>query len=147
MPEKESWQERTAKFALGGATIGFFLSAAQNSFQSHNHGAMGVFTRTGGTIGYMAAMGGIFAGTEALTADIREKEDYWNTATAGCAAGFIAGIRKRSFPLAIGSCLFIGTTMGLYDYCGGIDGKLSAMTVEEREQRRKNFLGVNEPPK
>jgi hypothetical protein len=42
-----------AAFTVGlqSAAVGLFVSAAQNSLQSHNKGAMGVFTRTGGTIG------------------------------------------------------------------------------------------------
>ncbi|KAJ1918953.1 hypothetical protein H4219_002309 [Mycoemilia scoparia] len=146
MSETESWQERAAKYTLGGAGIGLVLSAAMNSFQSHNHGAMGIFTRTGSTIGYMAAMGGIFAGTECALAQYRGKSDYINSATAGCAAGFIAGIKKRSFPAAVGSCLFIGGTMGVYDYSGGINAKLTALSPEEREQRRKEFLSRSESP-
>ena len=38
---------------VGGA--GFFLSALQNSLQKRNIGAMGVFTRTGGTVASFGA--------------------------------------------------------------------------------------------
>ena len=31
------------------------MSAVQNALSSHNHGAFGVFTRTGGTIGFFGA--------------------------------------------------------------------------------------------
>jgi hypothetical protein len=40
---------------LTGAGVGLFISAIQNSLQTHNKGAMGVFTRTGwvrGKTGY-----------------------------------------------------------------------------------------------
>ena len=37
---------------LTGAGVGLFISAIQNSLQTHNKGAMGVFTRTGWMIGY-----------------------------------------------------------------------------------------------
>jgi hypothetical protein len=42
-----------AGFTVGlqSAAVGLFVSAVQNSLHSHNKGAMGVFTRTGGTIG------------------------------------------------------------------------------------------------
>lgn len=33
-----------------GAASGLFLSTIQNALQKHDHGAMGIFTRTGGTI-------------------------------------------------------------------------------------------------
>ena len=78
---------------------------------------MGVFTRTGGTIGffgvfnflsfqlpyvltcilYIAAMGATFAFTEAFVANQREKNDALNGAIGGCAAGFLAGIKSMSF--------------------------------------------------
>lgn len=33
-----------------GAVVGLLVSAVQNSLQKHHAGAMGIFTRTGGTI-------------------------------------------------------------------------------------------------
>ena len=36
--------------AAAGSTFGFIFSSAQNVLQKHNAGALGVFTRTGGTI-------------------------------------------------------------------------------------------------
>lgn len=37
---------------LTGAGVGLFVSAIKNSLESHNKGAMGVFSRTGWIIGY-----------------------------------------------------------------------------------------------
>lgn len=37
------------------AVVGAVVSAIQNALGSHNKGAMGVFTRTGGTIGLFGA--------------------------------------------------------------------------------------------
>jgi hypothetical protein len=42
---------------------------------------------------YIAAMGGIFAATEAFVANQREVDDTLNGVAGGCAAGFLAGIR------------------------------------------------------
>lgn len=36
--------------SAAGAAAGLLVSAVQNSLQKHNAGAMGIFTRTGGTI-------------------------------------------------------------------------------------------------
>jgi len=47
---KSPIQEAT-RTGLQGAAIGLFFSAIQNALGNHSHGAMGVFTRTGGTIG------------------------------------------------------------------------------------------------
>lgn len=41
---------------LTGAGVGLFISAIQNSLQTHNKGAMGVFTRTGWMIGYFGEL-------------------------------------------------------------------------------------------
>lgn len=37
---------------LTGAGVGLFVSAIKNSLETHNKGAMGVFSRTGWIIGY-----------------------------------------------------------------------------------------------
>lgn len=41
-----------AKVGGQAAVAGFFVSTLQNALGKHNYGAMGVFTRTGGTIGF-----------------------------------------------------------------------------------------------
>lgn len=41
-----------SKTALTGAGVGLVFSALQNALGTHTHGAMGVLTRTGGTIGF-----------------------------------------------------------------------------------------------
>lgn len=38
--------------ALQSAGVGVLISAVQNALAQHNAGAMGIFTRTGGTIGF-----------------------------------------------------------------------------------------------
>ncbi|KAJ2817618.1 hypothetical protein IWW50_006105 [Coemansia erecta] len=88
----------------------------------------------------MAAMGGIFAGVDAAAAEIRGKEDYVNSAVAGCAAGLIAGIRKRSIPAALGSCAFFATAMGTYEMSGGFEGKMHGMTRDERDDYRAGLF-------
>jgi hypothetical protein len=44
--------ENASKVALKAGAVGFFVSSLQNALQKHNYGAMGVLTRTGGTIGF-----------------------------------------------------------------------------------------------
>jgi hypothetical protein len=47
-------------------------------------------------------MGGTFALTDSWVANVRRKDDHLNGVAAGCAAGFLAGIRGMSyFPLLI----------------------------------------------
>lgn len=44
-----------AKVGGQAAVVGLFVSTLQNALGKHNYGAMGVFTRTGGTIGFFGA--------------------------------------------------------------------------------------------
>jgi hypothetical protein len=41
-----------ATVGLKAGAVGFFVSSLQNALQTHNYGVMGVFTRTGSTIGF-----------------------------------------------------------------------------------------------
>ena len=47
---------------LQAAGIGALVSAVQNALGSHSSGAAGVFTRTGGTIGFFGAHAMVVAG-------------------------------------------------------------------------------------
>lgn len=95
---------------VGGA--GAIMSAAQNTLTKHNVGAWGFFTRTGGTVGMfglillytvlkmqrsintsVAAVGGTFEFARIASANLREKNDSWNSAIGGFLAGGIIGLR------------------------------------------------------
>ncbi|KAG8219760.1 hypothetical protein J3R82DRAFT_732 [Butyriboletus roseoflavus] len=123
----------TAGFQAGA--VGAFISAVQNALASHSAGAAGFLTRTGGTIGTFAAMGAAFAFTEAVVANQRETDDALNGLAGGCAAGFLAGIRTRSLPIAVGSCAMVGGAMATFDYAGQIIGD-----TEDKEEKRKKFF-------
>ncbi|KAI0932099.1 hypothetical protein AcW1_000684 [Taiwanofungus camphoratus] len=120
--------------ALQAGAVGAFVSAVQNALGSHSSGASGFLTRSGGTIGIFAAMGATFALTEAVVANKREKDDALNGAAGACAAGFLAGIRARSLPMAVASCAVLGAAMGTFDY-GGKSLQGSGETPEERRNR------------
>ena len=45
----------TSAVGIQAAGVGALVSAVQNALSSHNHGAFGIFTRTGGTIGFFGA--------------------------------------------------------------------------------------------
>ncbi|KAJ2777467.1 hypothetical protein H4R18_005145 [Coemansia javaensis] len=139
--DKKDWKAEAATYTLGGAGVGLFVSAFQTAYSPRKGGsALDMFKRYGGTIGFMAAMGGIFAGVEAAAAQIRDKDDYVNPAVAGCAAGFVAGIRQRSIPAAFGACAFFAAAMGTYEYSGGFEGKMHGMTREQREELRAGLF-------
>lgn len=131
-----------AAVGLQGAGVGAVVSAVQNALGTHNKGAAGFFTRTGGTIGVFAAMGATFALTESVVANQRQKDDALNGVAGGCAAGFLAGIRARSIPAAIASCAVLGAAVGTLDY-GGKD--ITGSTEETKEERRKRFFKHPQP--
>jgi len=121
---------------LQAAGVGAFVSAIQNALGTHSRGASGFFTRTGGTIGFFAAMGFTFALTDAVVANTREKDDALNGVAGGCAAGFLAGIRARSLPMAVASCAVLGAAVGTFDYGGkNIAGSREPETQEEKRRR------------
>jgi len=94
----EAFEQRSALAAMmsGAATTGaagVLISAVQNSLQTHRAGALGVVTRTGGTIAFFTALGGAFSFAESMSANVRQRNDAWNTAIGGAAAGLVVGAR------------------------------------------------------
>ncbi|KAI0048365.1 hypothetical protein FA95DRAFT_1470552, partial [Auriscalpium vulgare] len=136
-----SYEERptisyAATVGLQAGLVGAFVSSVQNALGSHSHGAAGFLSRSGGTIGFFAAMGATFAATESAVANTREKQDYLNGVAGGCAAGFLAGIRARSLPVAVGSCALIGAAVGTFDYAGNsLRGDTAKLSFEEKRKR------------
>lgn len=56
-PDVEAYEEKptikhTMSVALQTGFVGVLASAVQNALGAHNRGAMGVITRSGGTIGF-----------------------------------------------------------------------------------------------
>ncbi|KAF8736532.1 hypothetical protein AX14_014368 [Amanita brunnescens Koide BX004] len=125
-----------AKVGLQAGAIGAFVSTLQNALGTHSHGAAGIVTRTGGTIGFFAAMGATFALAESTVANYRQKSDPINGAAGACAAGFLAGVRGRSIPMALGGCVILGAAMGTFD----LAGQLSPEKNVSREEKRKAFF-------
>ncbi|EXF73998.1 Tim17/Tim22/Tim23 family protein [Colletotrichum fioriniae PJ7] len=103
--------------ALGGA--GFFIAAVHNALQKQNVGAMSVFTRSGGIIAVMAIGGGAYGFTKSAMANLREKDDPWNTATAGFIAGSILGMTTRRMPVVLGLGAAFGAWQGVFEVTGG----------------------------
>ncbi|KAH9004267.1 hypothetical protein EDB86DRAFT_3099571 [Lactarius hatsudake] len=130
-----------ATVGMQAALVGAFVSSVQNALGSHSKGATGFLSRTGGTIGFFAAMGATFAATESVVANQREKQDALNGVAGGCAAGFLAGIRARSLPIAVASCAVIGAAVGTFDYAGqSLRGDKETLSFEEK---RKRFFKQN----
>ncbi|KAF9354328.1 hypothetical protein BGX34_011098 [Mortierella sp. NVP85] len=124
-----------------GAGVGLLVSAVQNSVGSHSQGAIGVFTRTGHTIGVFAAMAGVFAATDSAVANARETKDAWNSAAAGCAAGLVAGAYQRSAQTMVFGCVGMGAMLGAFDLSGNaLKGKYAEMTEQQKQELRQTQL-------
>ncbi|KAI5297244.1 hypothetical protein KEM56_004963 [Ascosphaera pollenicola] len=102
---------------MGGA--GLFASTVRNTLQKRNVGPMGVFTMTGKTIGTFAAVGGAYQFARTATANLREKDDLWNSVSGGFFGGAMLGLRARSMPHIVGKAVAIAAIIGVFDYCGG----------------------------
>jgi len=87
---------------------------------------------------FFAAMGATFAFTETAVANQRQKNDPLNGMAGGCAAGFLAGIRARSLPIAVAGCAAVGAAVGGFDYSGQLAGQTGS--PEKREERRRRFF-------
>ncbi|OJT04738.1 hypothetical protein TRAPUB_4532 [Trametes pubescens] len=146
-PEQAAYEPKpslqyASAVGIQAAGVGALVSAVQNALGTHTSGAAGFLTRTGGTIGFFAAMGATFALTESVVANQRQTDDALNGAAGGCAAGFLAGIRARSLPMAVASCAVLGTAIGTLDYNGK---NLVPTDSESIEERRKRFFKQPRP--
>ncbi|KAK2865221.1 hypothetical protein FQN49_003797 [Arthroderma sp. PD_2] len=123
--------------------VGLFTSAVQNTLHKQNVGPWGIFTRTGGTIALFAAMGGSYEFVKSASANLREREDHWNTVYGGFVAGSLIGFKARTFPAVIGYGVALATLLGTFEYTGGtLRGKEIDRSVDEYDRRtalRKNF--------
>jgi len=145
--ERKDALQRSAYVGLQSGGVGLVVSAVKNALETHPAGASGVITRTGGTIGFFAAMGALFAFTEASVANARAKDDALNGATGACAAGFLAGIRARSIPTAFAGCAILGGIIGTFDLAGRslTGGARDFETPKDREERRLRFFKKPKP--
>ncbi|OLN89238.1 NADH-ubiquinone oxidoreductase 21.3 kDa subunit 2 [Colletotrichum chlorophyti] len=122
--DDDSYHPKDAiKSGIGAAaslgTAGFFIAAVQNALAKQNVGAMSVFTRSGGIIAVMTIGGGAYGFTQAAMANLRQKNDAWNPATAGFVAGSILGLSTRRMPVVLGLGAAFGAWQGVLEVCGG----------------------------
>lgn len=135
---------------VGGA--GALLSAVKNSLAKQNVGAMGFITRTGGTIALFAGMGGTYMFAKSASANLREKDDSYNSVIGGALAGAVMGTRFRTMPAVLGYSAALGVIMGGFEYTGGsLQGMYKDITLDEvsrkemiRSTRRKPIESIIE---
>ncbi|KAJ8610422.1 hypothetical protein MRB53_038584 [Persea americana] len=124
---------------LGG--VGLFVSSIQNSLTRRNVGMLAVFTRTGGTAAAFAAMGASYSFVKNASANLREKDDTWNTTYGGLAAGALLGATTRSTPAIFGYSAALATVLTAFTFTGGKIsgfGEISEDEVARKEALRKN---------
>ncbi|KAF1987603.1 mitochondrial import inner membrane translocase subunit Tim17 family protein [Aulographum hederae CBS 113979] len=132
----------TGQAVLVTGTAGLFLSAVQNALAKQNVGAMGVFTRTGGTAAVYAGMGAGYAFTRAASANLRQKDDTYNTMIGGFTAGALLGLKRGGSPAIVGYGTGVAIVLGLFDYGGaslwGYPKDPLVDEVARKEHLRKN---------
>ncbi|KAI7188578.1 hypothetical protein KC363_g5382 [Hortaea werneckii] len=124
------------------AAAGAFISTIQNTLTRQNVGALGAFTRFGGTTATFAAMGGAYEFTKNASANLRQKDDAYNPALGGLMSGAMLGLRFRSAPAVVGYGCMVAVVLGAFSYTGGkLEGYHRDPTVDE--VARKEFLRKN----
>ncbi|EME77968.1 uncharacterized protein MYCFIDRAFT_33688 [Pseudocercospora fijiensis CIRAD86] len=129
-----------ATLATGGA--GLFVSSIQNTLKKQNVGALGVFTRTGGTIAAFAGIGGAYAFAKTASANLRQKDDSWNNAIGGFFGGSVLGLGSRSLAASLGYGAGFAVILAAFNYTGGrfmgtrLDDGVDE--VSRKEYMRKN---------
>ncbi|KJX98142.1 NADH-ubiquinone oxidoreductase 213 kda subunit [Zymoseptoria brevis] len=133
---------KSVRAALVTGTAGAFVSTVQNTLTRQNVGLMGVFTRTGSTIAVFAAMGGAYSFTSCAAANLRQKDDTWNTTIGGAFAGTMLGLRFRSGPAVIGYGSAMAVVLSAFHFTGGrMSGFKKDPEIDEvsrKEYMRKN---------
>ncbi|CAD6443050.1 8cfdf262-822a-4248-8ab0-22607f01e4cb [Sclerotinia trifoliorum] len=128
--------------ALVSGSVGAFASAIQNSLHKKNIGALGFITRTGGTAFIFTALGGTYEFTKYASANLREKNDTYNTAIGGFLAGSVLGLRFGTTPAVLGFGTLAAVVLSAFDYTGGaLSGYKRDPNVDEFE--RKEHLRKN----
>ncbi|OCK86196.1 hypothetical protein K432DRAFT_431163 [Lepidopterella palustris CBS 459.81] len=130
---------RTMGITTGAGAI---IAGVQNTLTRQNVGAFGILTRTGGTIAVFAAAGGAYQFTKTAAANLREKDDSYNSAIGGFFGGAMIGLKFRSIPVVLGYASATAVMLAAVDYGGGtLFGYQKDPEIDEVD--RKEFLRKN----
>ncbi|GAW13594.1 hypothetical protein ANO14919_029810 [Xylariales sp. No.14919] len=145
--ERPFHQKDAIKSGLHGAVVGggagLLLSGVQNSLAKHNVGAWGVFTRTGGTIAGLTALTTVYCFSKDAAANLREKDDVWNTTIGSFLGGATLALRTGRMPRILGYGASFAVVMTAYDYAGNsLRGKTTEVSGMD-EYERKEYLRKN----
>ncbi|KAI0458934.1 hypothetical protein F5B21DRAFT_499996 [Xylaria acuta] len=129
--------------ALVGGGAGFFISAMQNSLAKQNVGTWGVFTRTGGTIASLTVLTTVYSFSKDATANLREKDDTFNTTIAAFLGGATLGLKSGRMPRILGFGAAFSIVMTAFDYTGGSLRGTRTEVPGMDEYERKEYLRRN----
>ncbi|PKS13000.1 hypothetical protein jhhlp_000341 [Lomentospora prolificans] len=128
------------RYGAIGAGSGLFLSAIQNSLARRNLGMMTVFSRTGFFVGYSSVSIAALGFTKNAAANLREKDDHWNSVIGGAFCGAIAGISHKRFPVIVGCGAGLAALLGVFEYTGGrFDGYYTRRSEEDEFERKQRL--------
>ncbi|KAI2634591.1 hypothetical protein GGS21DRAFT_539395 [Xylaria nigripes] len=131
------------KGATLGGLVGLAASAVQNSLAREHVGVWGVFTRTGGTISSYLALTTVYYFSNDAVANLREKNDVWNTSIAAFLGGATLGLKSRRFASVLGLGSLFSIVMSTFAYTGGsLVGTRSEVDGMD-EYQRKEYLRKN----
>ncbi|KAJ4293033.1 hypothetical protein N0V88_005697 [Collariella sp. IMI 366227] len=121
---------------------GLLLAAVKNSLAKKNVGPWAVFTKGGGVIAMFAAVGGVYEFTRVASANLRQKNDFWNNGIGGFCGGAVMGLRAGRVPRILGYGVATAVLLATYEYTGGtLKGYLNRPEVDEYE--RKEMMRLN----
>ncbi|KAI3325717.1 hypothetical protein HD806DRAFT_454865 [Xylariaceae sp. AK1471] len=129
--------------AIVGGGAGLLFSAVQNSLAKQNVGAWGVFTRTGGTIASLTALTTVYSFSKDAAANLREKDDTFNTTIGAFLGGAMLGLKTGRLPRILGVGAAFSVVMTVFDYTGGSLRGMRTEVPGMDEYERKEYLRKN----
>ncbi|KAI1175280.1 hypothetical protein F4777DRAFT_579116 [Nemania sp. FL0916] len=127
--------------AMYGGLAGLAISSVQNSLSKQDVGVWGVFTR--GNISRMAVLMSVYGFSKSAAANLREKDDTWNTMIGSFLGGASLGLWRGRLSLVLGAGAGFSAVMTTFEYTGGrLTGQRSELPgmddYETKEYLRKN---------
>ena len=117
--ENDTVAFKTLSAAASSLALGMISGAVAATWNDvpavERNQALPAFRKTARVMGsygtYFAAVGGVFAATDAIAQEIRGKRDIWNGVMGGFAAGGIVGLRGENIFSGLESRSIVGNNV------------------------------------
>ncbi|KAF1970374.1 hypothetical protein BU23DRAFT_538077 [Bimuria novae-zelandiae CBS 107.79] len=136
----------TANTTLQLTTAGAIIAGVQNTMRKQNVGAMGIITRSGGTIALFASVGFLYQFTKDVTANLRQKDDTYGEAFAGFMGGTAVGVARGSMPMVLGAGAGFGVACATFKYTQGFRGYNIKEDSEDEVARKEEMRKMRRRP-